>query len=201
MSAIATVDGSVVQDTASRSARGVLSWLGQVVSWFVMLTVGAVLLAGVLVPRLAGATPYVVETGSMRPGFPPGTLVVVREADPATISAGDVITYQIRSGDPTVVTHRVIAIGYDGAGRVKWRTQGDANDAADAEWVLQEQVRGRLWYSVPYLGRAATLVSNQGRSALIGLVAAGLAGYALLQLGGAWRERRRRPSGGAHAAS
>ena len=177
--------------------RGAWSWLGQVVAWFVMLSIGALLLVTFVVPRFAGATTYVVETGSMRPKLPPGTLVAVRPVDPAAISAGDVITYQIKSGDPTVVTHRVVSVGYDGTGQVQWRTQGDANNVADEKWVMPEQVRGRLWYAVPYVGRVTSFVSQQQRGALVGLVAIGLAGYAVVQLGGAWRDRRRKePAGG-----
>jgi signal peptidase len=165
-----------------------------VLSWFVMLTIGAVLLVAFVVPRLAGGTTYVVETGSMRPGLPPGTLVVVKPADPTDIAAGDVITYQLRSGDPTVVTHRVITVGYDGAGEVRWRTQGDANNTADANWVMPEQLKGRLWYDVPYVGYGTSVVTNQQRGLVIGLIALGLGGYAVVQLSGAWRERRRKQS-------
>src|SRR3954471_10758595 len=87
---------------------GALRWVGLVLSWFVMLSVGATLLVALIVPRLAGATPYVIETGSMRPSMPPGTLVVVKPAQVGEIRAGDVMTYQVKSGESTVVTHRVV---------------------------------------------------------------------------------------------
>ena len=60
--------------------------------------VGATLLVALVVPRLAGATPYVVLTGSMQPKMPPGTLVVARPVDPMSIAPGDVVTYQIQLG-------------------------------------------------------------------------------------------------------
>ncbi len=81
------------------------------------LCLAAVIAVAVVVPRLAGARPYVVLTGSMRPGMPPGTLVVVRPVDPRSIGVGDVITYQVASGEPDVVTHRVVAQGLDRRGR------------------------------------------------------------------------------------
>ena len=192
MAAMTGESGAAVEESASRRAHGVLSWLGQVACWLVVLAVGALLLVTLVVPRLAGATTYVVETGSMRPDLPPGTMVAVRQVAPSAIAAGDVITYQLRSGDPTVVTHRVVAVGYDGTGDVRWQTRGDANGAADAAWVLPEQVRGRLWYAVPYVGHLTSFVSQQQRGVLAGLIAAGLAGYALVQFGGAVRERRRK---------
>jgi signal peptidase len=51
---------------------------GQVTCLLVILLVTAAIGIAVLVPRLGGATPYVVLTGSMEPRMPPGTLVVVK---------------------------------------------------------------------------------------------------------------------------
>lgn len=179
------------QDRAPRRKRGVLSWAGQVLSWFVMLAIGAVLLASLIVPRLAGGSTFVIETGSMRPHLPPGTMVAVRPAEADAVRVGDVITYQLRSGDPTVVTHRVVAIGYSGSGEVRWRTQGDANSAADQGWVQPAQLRGRFWYGVPMLGRVTTIVTQQQRGVLVSVFAVGLGGYSLAQFAGALRDRRR----------
>ena len=91
-----------------------------------------------------------------------------------------------------MVTHRVVAIGYDGAGHLRWHTQGDANTEADKGWVRPAQLKGRLWYGVPYLGHLTSVITQQQRGVLVGLVALALTGYALLQFGGAWRDRRRK---------
>ena len=173
------------------SVPGAVRWVGLVVSWFVMLSVGAALLVALIVPRLAGATPYVIETSSMEPSMPPGTLVVVKPAPVTEIAAGDVITYQIKSGDPTVVTHRVIQQGVDMTGQPRWRTQGDANGAADKKWVLPMQVKGVRWYSVPYLGYVTSFITNQQRGFIGGLVILVLLGYAGNMFRRALQERRR----------
>jgi len=81
------------------------------VSWVVLLGATALVTLAVLVPRVAGATPYTVLTGSMSPAYPPGTLVVVRPVDLADVRVGDVVTYQLRSGEPAVATHRVVGVG------------------------------------------------------------------------------------------
>jgi signal peptidase I len=195
--AISSESGTVLLDTTPRQRHGRFHWLGQVLAWLVMLAIGAMLLVALVVPRLAGASTYVIETGSMRPDLPPGTMIAVKQLDPATVAAGDVVTYQLESGDPTVVTHRVVAVGYDGTGGVRWRTQGDANNAVDQNWVLPEQLRGRVWYAVPYLGYVTSVVSDQQRRVVVGLLALGLGGYAVLQFSGALRDRRRGdPAGG-----
>ena len=169
---------------------GWLSWVGQVFAWLLILGVGAVLAVALVVPRLAGATPYVIETGSMTPTMPPGTLVVVKPVAPDQIAPGDVVTYQIKSGDPTVVTHRVVKQGIDMTGQPRWRTQGDANNAVDASWVLPQQVRGKEWYAVPYLGYVTSFVTSQQRGFIGGLVILVLLGYAGNMFRRALRERR-----------
>lgn len=181
-------------------APGWLKWLGQVLSWLVILGVGSVLAVALLVPRLAGATPYVIETGSMSPKLPPGTLIVVKPVSPDQIAPGDVITFQIKSGDPTVVTHRVIAQGVDMTGQIRWRTQGDANNAADVNWVLPQQVKGKEWYAVPYLGYVTSFVSKQQRGVIMAVVVLGLVGYAGAQFRGSLRDRRRKSEASAPPA-
>src|SRR3954447_20300451 len=99
-----------------------LRWCGQVAAWIVILAMTAVITAAVLVPRLGGATPYTILTGSMRPNMPPGTLVVIKPVPIDQIGIGTVVTYQLNSGEHTVVTHRVVAVGFDGTGKRMFTT-------------------------------------------------------------------------------
>lgn len=174
-----------------RRFRGLLGWGGQVLAWLVILGVALVLTAAVLGPRLSGATPYTVLTGSMRPTYPPGTLVVVKPIDADRIRVGDVITYQLESGEPAVATHRVSEITHNLAGETRFMTQGDANESADADPVRPVQVRGKLWYSVPYLGYVNNVISASQRQWAVLLVALGLVGYAAAMFVAAFGERRR----------
>lgn len=165
--------------------RVVLGWTGQVFAWLVILGVVAVLAVAVVVPRLGGATPYTILTSSMEPSMPPGTLVVARPVDPSRITVGTVITYQLESGKPTVVTHRVTAVGVDTTGELRFTTRGDANAAPDAATVRPVQIRGELWYAVPHLGRVNTLLDGHQRQLLVYVAAALLGAYALWQFLGA----------------
>lgn len=151
---------------------GVLRRIGEVMMWTVLLAALAILAVGVLIPRVSGATPYTIATGSMRPDYPPGTLVVVKPVPFDQISIGDVITYQLASGEAQVVTHRVAAIGSNLEGEKYLRTQGDTNSIVDAEPVRPVQVRGKLWYSVPKLGYLSVLFTGSQRQTGV-LVAAG----------------------------
>src|SRR5262245_45130457 len=107
--------------------RTVLRFAVRVLATVAILVAGAALIAGVLVPRIAGGTPYTVLTGSMKPRLPPGTLIVVRPSH--NIQIGDIITFQLRPGESEVATHRVIGVGTSVGGERVYVTKGDANTA------------------------------------------------------------------------
>src|SRR5699024_1764038 len=70
----------------------------------------AVLLA--VVPRLLGGEALTVLTGSMQPTYSPGDVVV--SVPQEEYQVGDVVTFQPVSGDPTLVTHRIVAVTVGG---------------------------------------------------------------------------------------
>lgn len=169
--------------------RSVFGWFGQVLGWLVILSVTAALVVAVLIPRVAGATPYTVLTGSMQPDLSPGTLVVVRPVDADDISIGTVITYQLESGKAMTATHRVVAQGFNAKGEMQFRTQGDANNVPDENWVTPVQIKGEQWYAVPYLGYVNNALSGRERQMAVYIVAALLLGYAAFMLTGGIRDR------------
>lgn len=177
--------------TGSRPAGRIVARL---VSALLLVAVLGVAAALVVVPRLTGSVPLTVLTGSMDPTYPPGTVVVVRPTPFGQIRVGDPVTYQVRSGDPTVVTHRVVSMVFGADGSRRLVTQGDANDAPDPEPVRDVQVRGTVWYAVPHVGYAATALDPGVRDLAVKLLAGGLLGYGgLLVIGSLVERRRRRP--------
>ncbi|WP_353707761.1 signal peptidase I [Cellulosimicrobium sp. ES-005] len=152
----------------------------------------ALALVGVVVPLVLGATPYTVLTGSMRPTYAPGTMVVVRPVDVARVAPGDVVTYQLVSGRPEVVTHRVVGVGVGADDERVLTTQGDANAAPDPEPVRPVQVRGSVVYAVPLLGWVSSAVSGDTRRTVAVVAAAGLLGWGAWQVAAGLRERARR---------
>lgn len=182
------------------TVRAACGWLGQVASWLVILGVTAVIAAAIAVPAMVGATTYTVLTGSMRPGLPEGTLVISRPTPTDDIGVGDVVTYQLRSGRPEVVTHRVVAVAVGDDGEPLFRTQGDANDAVDPDWVRPVQVKGTVWYAVPWAGRVRVLTGDR-RQLAVYVVSAALLGYAAYMFTCSLRDRKRRAAGAPEAAS
>lgn len=170
--------------------RPLASRLGQAVSWLAIVAAVAIVAAAVLVPRLTGATPYTILTGSMRPSLPPGTLVVMKPKPVDDLRVGDVVTYQLQSGKPQVVTHRIVNIGADAEGDPVLTTRGDANGAADARPVRQVQIRGELLYSVPNLGYVNNFISGTNRQVVTYGVVSLLLAYAAFMFVSMARDRR-----------
>ncbi len=58
----------------------------------VVLVLAALMLVAFAGVRLFGLTPYAVLSGSMEPEYPTGSLIYVRDVDPADVAVGDAIT-------------------------------------------------------------------------------------------------------------
>ena len=113
-----------------------------------LLLIALVLLAGVvLVPRVMGYQEMAVLSGSMEPNIHVGSVVFVDDdVDPATLEAGDVVTYYMN--EDTFVTHRVQSIDTASQTLV---TKGDNNNTDDGD-ISFSQVFGKAVFWLPYLG-------------------------------------------------
>lgn len=91
---------------------------------------------------------YTVQSGSMEPTIKTGSLIFVKPMENYEI--GDIVTK--KTLDPKVtVTHR-IQEKTEQNGTIVFKTKGDANSAEDAEFVDQQSIIGKTFFSVPYLG-------------------------------------------------
>ena len=160
-------------------------------SWALLALVSLLAVVVVIVPLVTGAKPYTILTGSMAPQYAPGTLVVTHPVPVEQINLGDVITYQLESGKPEVVTHRVVAVGAAADGSPLFITRGDANGADDPEPVLPVQIVGKLSYAVPYIGWVNNVVTGEARAWALPIVVAGLFVYGIAAIALGARDRRR----------
>jgi signal peptidase len=195
---------------ASTRERGVLHYIGIGLSAGLLALVALFAVILIVVPYVSGSTPMTILTSSMEPRLPPGTLVVVKPTPADEIRVGDVMTYQIRSGEPDVVSHRVISVSSLSDGTFTFTTKGDNNDSPDENPVIEAQVRGVVWYSVPWVGYVATAVNGPNRSWIVSALAIALLAYAAFMvvsgIAGAGRKKRRAtdaavPAGDADAAT
>ena len=186
----------------ARRPGGLRRWLARLVS--LAATLAVIGLAGLavaltVVPALVGGHTMTVLSGSMVPEFSPGAMVVDRPADASTLGVGDVITYATTdqvTGEPILITHRIVEVRSGGAGPI-FITQGDATRSPDDRPVDASQVRGEVWYSIPYIGWARNFLLAQGAPLIIG-GAVGLIGsvWFLLHLLGSGTEAPKSPAAG-----
>lgn len=164
------------------AARDVSFWGGmrRGIGWCIAAVVIAVALAVVVVPRLVDAVPLTILSGSMQPLYRPGDMVISQRTTPDLIEVGDVVTFQPVSGNPILITHRVIAKTVGDAG-IGFITRGDANGAAD-EPIAGEQVRGRVLYAVPLVGHLTRAIPDAARGPLIATLGIGLLAWGAASL-------------------
>lgn len=137
-------------------------------------------------PGLLGYQRYVLVGGSMEPNIHRGSIVFDDLVRVRELRAGDVITYQ-PPGATKAVTHRIISARRQRTGSPIFRTQGDANAAADPRpFELNQATQARYRFSIPYLGWAFILLGTpHARFLLLALPALLIA---LTMLGRLWRE-------------
>jgi signal peptidase I len=174
-----------------RSAPAGLQWVGQAVSFIALCFFALAAVVLIIIPLVTGSQTYSVLTSSMAPKYPPGTFLVVKPAEFDQLKVGDVVTFQIESGRPEVITHRITGFTASQDGERLLITQGDNNDVADPDPVSEVQVRGKLFYAVPYVGFIANALGQTQRGPLITLLAVALiAGGAFTMIRGAIKDRR-----------
>ncbi|WP_372696957.1 signal peptidase I [Arthrobacter sp. JSM 101049] len=179
--------------TAFRLVGTTLSFLALVLAVLAALVL-------IIVPLATGSQTYSVLTNSMRPHYAPGTLLVSRPTAFQDLRIGDVVTYQIESGQAAVITHRIVSSTADQEGNTLLITQGDNNAVADENPVREVQVRGKLFYAVPYVGFLANWLGNQDRGVTAQIAAAALIGYGAWSVASGIRQRRRNDPGKVPAA-
>lgn len=105
-----------------------------------------------------------VLTGSMADSFPQGSLIVTRKIAASEVEKGDIITFE---SDGDIVTHRVLEIEKNG-NNYQFVTKGDNNDIADSEKVADNQLKGRVVFSLPVIGKFLLIIQSiAGKAALL----------------------------------
>ncbi len=139
----------------------------------VALLLGFAALFALIGPQF-GYSYAVVKSGSMAPAYGVGAVIVVDEVNPSSVQVGDVVSFRLpeRPSDE-IVTHRVVEVlSEDGA--LQFRTKGDANEEPDPRLIEASQVKGRIVFGVPWIGRLAPTLQAKGLFFLVVLACGGL---------------------------
>ena len=131
-------------------------------NWMTTVLVSVVVILAILLvgARLVGFQVFTVLSGSMEPAYHVGSLIYVKDVDPFELEDGDVITFML--SEDIVATHRIIEVVPDetDASVVRFKTQGDANDAPDGSLVHYKNVIGSPVFTIPKLGYVADYIQN-----------------------------------------
>ena len=162
-----------------------------------LIIVGVILtLLPAVIPKMLGYQIYNIETGSMAPAIPIGSIVIVDPIDPSQVIENDVIAFQ-RQGSDTPIVHRAIS---NHVVEGEFVTMGDANRVSanaietteetkeslpvdgmneeekgtDFETVPYDAYLGVVIRHVPYLGGwLAMNTTRGGKLALMAYLACG----------------------------
>ena len=123
-----------------------------------------------------------VESGSMSPTYPVGSLLVTAQVDPTDVAVGMPIVFEDPREPGRLVAHRVVALAPGST--LAFITHGDANVTDDAAPVPARLVRGRVLWHVTLLGTVLDWL-QWPRSFVLLVIVPGV-----LLLASSWRERR-----------
>lgn len=120
-----------------------------------LLLVFFVFVAILALPTFFGCHWVTIESGSMAPALPVGSVCFV--APQEKVERGDIITFTTGSKEePLIVTHRIIGM----AGSDEYVTKGDANTVSDEAVVQKDQLLGTVRFCIPYLGPFVRFMSS-----------------------------------------
>lgn len=95
---------------------------------------------------------YVVSSGSMEPALKTGSIVLVGKSP--SYNFDDIVSFKNSDNKDDVVTHRIVSRIYsnDLLSSPTYHTKGDANSNIDQGKVNEEQIVGKVFFSLPFLG-------------------------------------------------
>jgi len=96
--------------------------------------------------------PLVVMSGSMEPTIKLGSVVLIKPQN--SYRTNEIVTFTPSGNSKNLVTHRIIHQKYKNKaqGSSVYLTAGDANKEIDQSPVKEEQILGKVFLSIPYLG-------------------------------------------------
>jgi signal peptidase I, archaeal type len=87
-----------------------------------------------------GYKPVIIKTGSMEPTLKTDCLIIIKKAEFDDLKVGDIITYQMDSGEEKkFVTHRIVDKAASSI-----QTKGDANESIDGYILTEKEIRAKV---------------------------------------------------------
>lgn len=123
----------------------------KILQWIIAveLLVAGFLVMSLFVPLPGDVEVKIVQSGSMEPSVPVGSIVTV--VPKGSYSVGDIITFGKDNKKTIPTTHRIIGIERE-EGSIRYVTKGDANEEKDNALVRHSEIIGSVAFTVPRVG-------------------------------------------------
>lgn len=103
---------------------------------------------------ILGYRMYIIMSGSMEPTIHVKDAIITKQIDEP--KNGDIIAFE--NGN-MITVHRIIKVYTEGDNRL-YQTKGDNNNADDPGLVQKTQVKGKVKYVLPFVGRAVLFLQS-----------------------------------------
>lgn len=138
-----------------------------IIEWVIFLVVFATFFVVIspLLPTKKYFSTYIIPSGSMEPTVKAGSVAIITPAN--EIKINDIVAFTSPDNQKITILHRVTEVTDKG-----YKTKGDNNNSAD-NWIVPSVfVKGKMIYTIPYLGHPATLAKTpKGFALIVGLPA------------------------------
>ncbi len=144
------------------------------------------LLLATLAPIPGNFSVKIVKSGSMEPTIKTGGIVVIRPT--SQYGVGDVITFGKDTKTQIPTTHRIVEEKIEN-GQTLFTTKGDANDSVDPAPIKKSDIRGRVLFTLPYVG----FILDFAKKPLGFVLIVGIPALLVIidEIGNIWREFRK----------
>lgn len=140
----------------------VLKLIKGLITFFLLIVLLVVVLQKFTNNKIALGNFYVfqVATGSMKPVYQVGDIIVVRKTDASKLEIGDDVTYLGTVGEfnNLTITHRIIN-KYQEGGKYYFVTKGVANTGEDPE-ITEDNIYGKVIYHTFIFSFVGRLMTN-----------------------------------------
>ena len=106
--------------------------------------------------HILGIYMFNIVSESMEPTLEINDVVVVKTCEATQLQKGDIITFQ---QDGRIISHRILDITKDKK-IIKFRTKGDNNEIPDSDLIPENQVYGKVLFSIKKIGKIISYIQN-----------------------------------------
>ena len=108
---------------------------------------------------------YVIISNSMVPTINVKDAVITMRVSEKNIKMNDIITFVSKDIETrgTPITHRVVGIVYEDDDKTKvlgYRTKGDHNNTQDFALITPDEVMGKVYLRIPFIGYLQAVLTN-----------------------------------------